>query len=180
MSQAFLNGFRASSGMGMGNVRYPQMRSADQNNTQSGNPRLAYNMPRMNTGAIASGAQQMPTDQDLYAAQQRGGMGGNTNMAQYMGGRGQASPADFAAQQQALQGMQQQPMMGGMAGNPNMGAAFGQQMPAKPMRVRMPIMQQPGADFPVQQMQAMPVQRAQYARPALASINNQGRRVYAQ
>jgi len=47
MSQAFLNGFRASHNMGMGDVRTPMMRSVDQAQTQSGNPGLAYNMPRL-------------------------------------------------------------------------------------------------------------------------------------
>lgn len=166
MSQAFLNGFRASSNMGMGNVRTPMMRSNDQNGTQSGNPRLAYNMPRMNSGAIASPAQQMQAnDQNMFAAQQqamqgmppqamRNGIGNNPNMAGFMG---------------APQGM------GGM-GPEQMGMA-----PSKPMRVRMPIMNPPGAI--ASQVQQMPVhtqqQRAQYARPALSSINSQGRRVYA-
>jgi hypothetical protein len=67
MSQAFLNGFRTSSGMGMGDVRTPMMRSVDQNSTQSGNPALAYNMPRFQNGAIASGPQQMPVQQPPQA-----------------------------------------------------------------------------------------------------------------
>ena len=54
MSQAFLNGFRASRNMGMGDVRMPMMRSLDQAQTQSGNPGLAYNAPRMRP------PQQMP------------------------------------------------------------------------------------------------------------------------
>lgn len=160
MSQAFLNGFRASSNMGMGNVRTPMMRSNDQNGTQSGNPRLAYNMPRMNSGAIASGQQQMQADSNMFAAQQ------------------QAMQGMPPAQSFAGQAMQQYPGMGNVAGNAISGYGGGQ-MPSKPMHVRMPIMQQPGQPVQVGQMPVQMPQRAQYARPALASINNQGRRVYA-
>jgi len=60
MSQAFLNGFRASHNMGMGDIRTPQMRSLDQARTQSGNPSLAYNVPRFQGTAMPPQQAQMP------------------------------------------------------------------------------------------------------------------------
>jgi hypothetical protein len=127
--------------MGMGDIRTPQMRGGDQANTISGNPGLAYNMPRVNP--------------------------------------------------QQMQAMQGQPVPNGFNGLQQPG---GQQMAqAKPMRVRMPNfgqqlqnVQTVGGPNAVQQgqMQAQEgfqrPQQAQYHYPALASINNQGRRVFAQ
>lgn len=178
MSQAFLNGFRASRGMGMGDVRTPQMRGGDQANTVSGNPGLAYNMPRMNTGAIVGGTQQMQAnDQNMFAAQQQA-MQGMPQQAQMRGGMGGMS-ADRIGQAMGNPQFQQLNQLG----------FGGQQQPSKPMRVRMPNfgqqlqnVQPVGGPNGAQQGQ-MPVQmpqRARYARPVMSSINNQGRRVYAQ
>ena len=65
--QAFLNGFRASTAAGgMGDVRNPAMRSADQALTQSGNPNMVYNRPlptkpmRVGPGGLAGVRMQRP------------------------------------------------------------------------------------------------------------------------
>ncbi|HEY6020032.1 MAG TPA: hypothetical protein VIY48_09060, partial [Candidatus Paceibacterota bacterium] len=96
MSQAFLNGFRSSRNMGMGDVRTPMMRSADQARTQSGNPGLAYNMPR-----FSAPQQQMPLGQ--AGPPQMGGFAGR--MQPQMMGAPQQMRGGFTRSQPMQQGM---------------------------------------------------------------------------
>lgn len=53
--QAFLDGIRSSRGMGMADTRMRDNRSADQDQTQSGNPRTIFNQPRMSGLARGNG-----------------------------------------------------------------------------------------------------------------------------
>lgn len=81
--QAFLDGIRSSRGMGMGNTRMRDDRSADQDQTQSGNPNLAFNQPRFR------GFASTPQSRD------RGFSGGDAfgNMANQIGNVGPMPPS---------------------------------------------------------------------------------------
>lgn len=134
MSQSFLNGYRANMGMGVGDVRNPYMRSADQNMGYSGNPGGSYNMPNFNqqgpagisqpsaynSAPMGGVAQTMPsgapTQAQLYAAQQAATNSQNYGGPQYnSSGSGGVPPAVQQYIQPQLNRMQQytQPGLGG-------------------------------------------------------------------
>lgn len=120
ISQAFLNGMRASAGMQ--NIRNSDQRSDDQNMTVSGNPNTIYNMPirrRPAGGTVATAPATIPVQQPFSNLAQYGqyvmpskpvlvnppmgrsnlAQGGYAQMANQYGPSGQA---DMSPLQQAL------------------------------------------------------------------------------
>ena len=143
--QAFLNGFRASTAAGgMGDVRNPAMRSADQALTQSGNPNMVYNRPlptkpmRVGPGGLAGVQMQRPGQMPVQ----------------------QTMPADNTLGQR-LSGMQFQRPMPGQLQQMNGQLGMNQQ---NQQLGNVPI-QQPGGPGAVQTMGAQ--QMPQYARPVI-------------
>ena len=140
--QAFLNGMRASSQAGgMGDVRNPAMRSADQALTQSGNPNMVYNRPlptkpmRVGPDGLAGVQMQRPGQMPVQ----------------------QTMPADSALGQR-LSGMQFQRPVPGQLQQMNGQLGMNQQLGNVPI-------QQPGGPGAVQTMGAQ--QMPQYARPVI-------------
>lgn len=73
ISQAFLNGMRASAGMQ--NIRNSDQRSDDQNMTVSGNPNTIYNMPIQRSpagGTVATAPATIPVQQPVSNLAQGG------------------------------------------------------------------------------------------------------------
>jgi hypothetical protein len=92
--QAFLDGFRSARGMGMANTRNRFDRSADQDQTQSGNPGTIYNQanfrgrsPSFHQQDAFANAQQALGQVPAGGAQGFAARGGADSAAVMMGGR---------------------------------------------------------------------------------------------